>query len=433
MLPFPFIVADSLKLTTLNEVIGTSRHLPITLQKTVYQLRLVPHLPEYIPLVHFQLSVNQDPLIVGLSTLPPPELLGGSLKEVALSECPAEVKGGLLECWFEDILEAVEKSLHVTTTIVSFDLSPKASTTEHTPIFFELYASDNTVPVLKGHFEFTDSLLARVEAAMKNMPTTEYADFSTIPLKSDLQIGSIALTPMEFRTLEISDVLLTETFFTEPNQSLTLCLEPNLTFNLKYQKPQATIMSMQLKQINRAAYNPKLDFRKADELDALDMDDDEDLDEDEDEDTSSASVGAPISSSMTPTPAAAEPSMPRAPTPPSMVTATGTVSPVPTAPIPPAPAARPPMVPTRPAAAATSAPNSAIDQILIDVTFRVGQKNITFAELKSLKPGYTFELENPLEKPVTIYANGTAIGVGELVQIEKRIGVRILDWGKATA
>ncbi|VBB42651.1 hypothetical protein TRIP_B200791 [uncultured Desulfatiglans sp.] len=75
-------------------------------------------------------------------------------------------------------------------------------------------------------------------------------------------------------------------------------------------------------------------------------------------------------------------------------------------------------------------PAAEINDIMIGLTFEVGRKTISLGELMHLHPGYTFELENPLDKPVAIRANGKRIGWGELVGVANRIGVRVLTFLK---
>ena len=57
----------------------------------------------------------------------------------------------------------------------------------------------------------------------------------------------------------------------------------------------------------------------------------------------------------------------------------------------------------------------------------MGRIQLTLGELKGIQPGFSFELEKTTEKPVTIRANGKIIGTGELVQIDERIGVRVIE------
>ena len=67
-------------------------------------------------------------------------------------------------------------------------------------------------------------------------------------------------------------------------------------------------------------------------------------------------------------------------------------------------------------------------EIPINIVFEVGQKRIALAELQTLKSGYTFELENPADMPVTIRANGKVIGKGELLKIGEHVGVRVASF-----
>lgn len=68
-----------------------------------------------------------------------------------------------------------------------------------------------------------------------------------------------------------------------------------------------------------------------------------------------------------------------------------------------------------------------MDNLPIDLVFEVGEREVSLAELKTLQPGYAFALDTSLEKPVTIRANGHRIGTGELLDINGRIGVRVLE------
>lgn len=71
---------------------------------------------------------------------------------------------------------------------------------------------------------------------------------------------------------------------------------------------------------------------------------------------------------------------------------------------------------------------SLIEDILVKLAFKVGETQMKFAELMDLQPGYTFETDNGLEKPVEISANGKPVGMGELVEIGDRLGVRVLEF-----
>jgi type III secretion system YscQ/HrcQ family protein len=70
---------------------------------------------------------------------------------------------------------------------------------------------------------------------------------------------------------------------------------------------------------------------------------------------------------------------------------------------------------------------ASLDDVNIHLTFDVGHLELTLGELASITPGYTFNLAKSIHKAVTIRANGTVIGKGELVDIEGTIGVSIVE------
>ena len=68
-----------------------------------------------------------------------------------------------------------------------------------------------------------------------------------------------------------------------------------------------------------------------------------------------------------------------------------------------------------------------LDELEITLRFEAGSRKILLGELKTIGPGYTFELEGSPDRPVTIRANGKRIGSGELVRVAGRVGVRVLE------
>jgi type III secretion system YscQ/HrcQ family protein len=67
------------------------------------------------------------------------------------------------------------------------------------------------------------------------------------------------------------------------------------------------------------------------------------------------------------------------------------------------------------------------DSVHLTLTFDVGETQMSLQQLRSLLPGYTFELDTRVESPVAIKAYGQSIGRGSLVQIDERLGVRLLE------
>ncbi|WP_260986115.1 type III secretion system cytoplasmic ring protein SctQ [Bordetella genomosp. 13] len=86
-----------------------------------------------------------------------------------------------------------------------------------------------------------------------------------------------------------------------------------------------------------------------------------------------------------------------------------------------------------PAAAHVAEPLD-VDAIPVRLTFDLGERSLTLADLRRLQPGETFDLQRPLaDGPVMIRANGALLGTGTLVEIDGRIGVTIATLGKESA
>jgi type III secretion protein Q len=70
-----------------------------------------------------------------------------------------------------------------------------------------------------------------------------------------------------------------------------------------------------------------------------------------------------------------------------------------------------------------------LDDVPVRLTFDLGDREIPLGELRSLQPGYVFNLGRDPRSTVTIRANGRPVGEGELVDIEGRVGVSVLRLG----
>jgi flagellar motor switch/type III secretory pathway protein FliN len=68
-----------------------------------------------------------------------------------------------------------------------------------------------------------------------------------------------------------------------------------------------------------------------------------------------------------------------------------------------------------------------LDGLHIDLVFEVGRRKITLQELRKIKPGFIFDLAAPLDRSISVVANGRTVGKGTLVQIDQRLGVRLLE------
>ena len=71
-----------------------------------------------------------------------------------------------------------------------------------------------------------------------------------------------------------------------------------------------------------------------------------------------------------------------------------------------------------------------LDEIDIRLSFDLGERVLTLAELRLLTTGYIFDLGRDLRKSVFIRANGKIIGEGELVDIDGQTGVSVLNFAE---
>ncbi|WP_287871320.1 type III secretion system cytoplasmic ring protein SctQ [Aeromonas sp.] len=66
-----------------------------------------------------------------------------------------------------------------------------------------------------------------------------------------------------------------------------------------------------------------------------------------------------------------------------------------------------------------------LEQLPIQVSFEVGRQTLDWHTLTSLQPGALIDLGTPLDGEVRIISNGHSLGVGRLVEIRGRLGVRV--------
>lgn len=63
--------------------------------------------------------------------------------------------------------------------------------------------------------------------------------------------------------------------------------------------------------------------------------------------------------------------------------------------------------------------------IPVTISFEMGHKTVTLAQLRDLGPGSVLELASPVSMPIGLYVGGRKIGQGELVDVEGTAGVRV--------
>lgn len=66
-----------------------------------------------------------------------------------------------------------------------------------------------------------------------------------------------------------------------------------------------------------------------------------------------------------------------------------------------------------------------LESLPIQVSFEVGRQTLDWHTLTSLQPGALIDLGTPIDGEVRIISNGHPLGIGRLVEIQGRLGVRI--------
>ncbi|MEO1272936.1 MAG: FliM/FliN family flagellar motor switch protein [Myxococcota bacterium] len=88
---------------------------------------------------------------------------------------------------------------------------------------------------------------------------------------------------------------------------------------------------------------------------------------------------------------------------------------------------RPVSPPTTPPSASSPPLDEALQTLPVEVLLEAGRLTLSLHEVASLAPGDILATEAPLRHPVALTMGGRLIARGELVDVEGRLGVRILD------
>ncbi|MCX6608355.1 MAG: FliM/FliN family flagellar motor switch protein [Acidobacteria bacterium] len=72
-----------------------------------------------------------------------------------------------------------------------------------------------------------------------------------------------------------------------------------------------------------------------------------------------------------------------------------------------------------------------LDELPLRLHLIIDEKELTWAEVSRLVPGSILDLDRDPRDPVKLAVNGRVLGTGELVEIEGRLGVKLLTWGNS--
>jgi flagellar motor switch protein FliN/FliY len=68
-----------------------------------------------------------------------------------------------------------------------------------------------------------------------------------------------------------------------------------------------------------------------------------------------------------------------------------------------------------------------IGAIPVVISVEIGRKKLTIDEIKALGRGSVIELDSLAGEQMTVYANGSKIATGEVVVVNDKFGVRLID------
>jgi type III secretion protein Q len=77
--------------------------------------------------------------------------------------------------------------------------------------------------------------------------------------------------------------------------------------------------------------------------------------------------------------------------------------------------------------AASSLPAVPVEEVTLKVVFDLGEIELSLPEVRALVPGQVIDLGRLPTQAVRVSVNGRRIGTGEIVEIEGRLGVRLLE------
>lgn len=81
----------------------------------------------------------------------------------------------------------------------------------------------------------------------------------------------------------------------------------------------------------------------------------------------------------------------------------------------------------KPAVPLLSADSSLLGDVSVTLQARLGSIDMTLADLLALRSGSVLELNTRLSEPVELYLNDVLVARGEIVAVDDRFGVRIVE------
>ena len=318
----------------------------------------------YKPAYFFKIKLSDHYLWASLENMPPVSALSEDFQDIDINSLPDEIRPVILESACKNLVSAIEDELGITLSLEELQSSPPDSLFNQELQF--LVNIDGHNNPIRGRLHMDSPAFEFIATLLERSNFVRKYRFMSVETSLSVVLSIETFSLKEFNTLHAGDIIIlkNQSFFEDGN--CRVVLGGKLIYSSIFQDGNVTLGSFMDEKIDNENLPDESDELSDDEsLEDLDLPSSHtELDEDEELLESESDIEIP----------------------------------------------------------------SEMGDIPINLVFEVGQKRISLEELQTLKSGYTFELDNPANLPVTIRANGKPIGTGELLKIGEHVGVRVASF-----
>lgn len=350
-----------------NIIVGRQREASFFVDDKEYEFSFTFPYRDYKPGVFFKIKLSDHIVWLSLDQLPPLSYFSQKFEGMDLSSFPEEIQPIVLEACFKNVLDAVEEELGVVISIESYVQShPGNNFDDELP--FSVHVKGVRLPI-HGALHMEGSSLEFLAALLERSFYVRKNRFTSLEVPMYAIIGEETLSLKEYKRLDLRDILLLENEDFIANGSCKVVVGNHLIYDGVLENGTLTLGNLMDERVDNEGLSQ-------DESYEFDEEYGDESTENKTESSSNEGEGSEDEEDV-------DEEMPKE-----------------------------------------------LSDIPIHIVFEVGQKHLPIRELQSLKAGYTFELENSADRPVTIRANGKVIGSGELLKVGDRVGVRVTSFMK---
>lgn len=357
-----------------NIIFGRQREASFLIDSKHYDFSFTFLSPTYQPTVFFKIKFSDHILWLSLESLPPLAYFSEKFENIDLSSLPQDIQTIFLESCFEKVVNAIEDALEVVLSIEEYTNTPPTNSYDNVLPF--VVRIEGLAQRVYGCFHMTTPAVEFLSAILERTSYVKSNRFTSVEIPLYAIIAEETLSLAEFKNLELRDIILLNDDSFVSNGSCKVVIGDHLVYAGILKNKTLTLESLMEERVDNDNLHDDLSTEMAHEELPEALPEREHLEEM----SSNSDFEEEGSEFEEETPAAV---LPRE-----------------------------------------------LDDVQVTLAFEVGQKRIPLKELQTLKRGFTFELDNSIERPITIRANGRIIGVGELLQVDGRIGVRITSFSK---